>query len=315
MTIIDSHCHIASEEHVPRSFIRGAIANMQARLVAQGIPASMEKMEALYHAKMQDGSCDALVAEMDRAGIDKSILLVPDFTFALDGCQLTIEESYARHRAVLARHPGRFEVFGGMDPRWGRTGVDLFERSLTEFGFRGFKVYPPCGFSPSDPALWPFYEICAGHGVPVVVHIGPSSPVLSFTQTSPFLLDEAARRFPSVDFIMAHGSVSFTEECSMLCAFRPNIYLDISAYQSALGPDGPRGAVRAVVSKGINHKVLFGTDWPVFRLQADQPTFVDDLLAGDGPLAGLSDSERSLVLHGNAERLLARASRPAGLRS
>ena len=40
---------------------------------------------------------------------------------------------------------------------------------------------------------------------------------------------------------------------------------------------------------------LFGTDWPVFRLQADQPTFVETITAGDGPLGGLPAAERELV--------------------
>jgi len=307
MTIIDAHCHIASEEHIPRSFINGGIANMLALLSAQGIPATYQKLAAIYHQKIQDPYCDTLVAEMDKAGISKSILLAADFTYALKDCSLTIEESYQKHRDVLARHPDRFEVFGGMDPRWGKDGIDLFERSLAEFGFRGFKVYPPCGFSPSDPDLFPFYEICSSYHVPIVVHIGPTSPALSFTNASPFLLDEAARRFPAVNFVMAHGSVSFTEQCSMMCAFRPNVYLDISAYQTTFRPTGADDPIKVTVSKCINHKILFGTDWPVFRLQGDQNSFVEAITRNDGPLSELSDTERALILHGNAERLLAAA--------
>lgn len=311
-TIVDAHCHIAAEEHIPRSFVDGAIANMTAALTARGVPVTAQYLAEAYRRKLGDPLCDALVAEMDAAGIAKSVLLAADFTFALRDCALTIAESYERHRAVLARHPGRFEVFGGMDPRWGRDGVDLFERSLAEFGFRGFKVYPPCGFSPSDPALFPYYELCAHWRVPVVVHVGPTSPALSFATAYPFMLDEAARNFPRVAFILAHGSVNFTEECAMLCAFRPNVYLDLSAFQSAPRSTAAGGAVSAAVARGINHKILFGTDWPVFRLQGDQKSFVDAVAAGDGPLAELGDAERELILHGNAQRLLADARAPHG---
>lgn len=313
--IIDIHCHIASEELIPRSFVNGAISNMVALLTAQGIPATGEKIATLYRQKLQDPLCDALVAEMDAAGIAKSILLVPDFTIALDDCPLTIAEAYERHRVVLARHPGRFEVFGGIDPRWGKDGIDLFERSLSEFGFRGLKLYPPCGFSPSDAALSPVYEICSRYGAPVVIHIGPTSPALSFTTTYPFLIDEAARAFPSVNFILAHGSVNFTEECAMLCAFRPNVFLDLSAFQTALRGDGDAAVVKAAVARGINHKIVFGTDWPVFRLQGDQQTFVDAIAGEDGALANLGANDRALILHGNAERLLAQWRVPAGAAS
>jgi len=302
--IIDAHCHIASEEQLPQSFVDGAISNMAASLSARGIEGSERKLAKLYRKKIQDPLCDELVAEMAAAGISRSILLAADFTYALEDCELTVEESFHKHREVLARHPGKFEVFGGVDPRWGQDGIDLFERSLVEFGFRGFKVYPPCGFSPSDPGLFPFYELCAHHQVPVLLHIGPTSPVLAFDVSYPFLLDEAARKFPTVNFIMAHGAVSFTEECAMMCGFRPNVFLDISAFQGSLRKDGMSGAVRRVVSQGINHKIIFGTDWPVFRMQGTQQNFVAAVAAEDGPLSDLTEVEQELILHGNIARLL-----------
>lgn len=304
LNIIDCHCHIASEEHTPKSFIEGSVANMVAALSAQGVPVTAKKLMAMFQNKMQDPLCDGLVAEMADAGIRKSVLLIADFTWALKDCALTIEESFHKHHNVLLRHPGKFEVFGGVDPRWGKDGIALFERSLVEFGFRGFKVYPPCGFSPSDPALFPFYELCAQHRVPVLLHTGPTSPVLDFTVSRPFMIDEAARLFPSVNFILAHGAASFVEECTMMCRFRPNIYLDISGYQATLGYDPSASAVKTIVSLGINHKVLFGTDFPVFRLQGDQKSFVEVLIKENGPLMELNPREKSLVLHQNIDRLL-----------
>jgi predicted TIM-barrel fold metal-dependent hydrolase len=280
-----------------------------AALSAQGVPVTAKKLTTMFKSKMQDPLCDGLVAEMAEAGIRKSVLLVADFSYALRDCKLTIEESFYKHREVLLRHPGKFEVFGGVDPRWGKDGLALFERSLADFGFRGFKIYPPCGFSPSDPALFPYYELCAQYQVPVLVHIGPTAPVLDFSVSSPFLIDTAARLFPSVNFILAHGAVSFVEECAMLCRFRPNVYLDISGYQATLGFDPSAGAVKNIISIGINHKVLFGTDWPVFRLQGKQKGFVDVLIKENGPLTDLNEREKSLVLHQNVERLLETAVR------
>src|SRR5271163_2369794 len=155
LEIIDAHCHIASGDHIPKSFIAGAVSNMAAALSAQGVKITAGKLASMYEQKMQDPLCDELVAEMAQAGISKSILLIADFSYALKDCVLTVEESFQKHREVLARHAGKFEVFGGVDPRWGKDGLALFERSLVEFGFCGFKLYPPCGFSPSDPALFP----------------------------------------------------------------------------------------------------------------------------------------------------------------
>ncbi len=275
---------------------------MRSVLTAQGMKVNASQLAGMYYQKMQDPLCDELVAEMTAAGISKSVLLIADFTYAMKDCSLTIEESFQKHREVLARHPGKFEVFGGVDPRWGKDGIALFERSLSQYGFRGFKIYPPCGFSPSDPALFPFYELCAQYRAPVVVHIGPTTPTLSFGHASPFLLDEAALKFPTVNFILAHGSVNFTEECAMMCRFRPNIFLDISAFQTL--PQDDVIALRKTVSQGINHKVLFATDWPVFRLQGDQGRFAEMVLKQPGPFSELSKREKSWILYKNIERLL-----------
>lgn len=302
--VIDAHAHIAHEDFIPRSFVDGSIDNLLVAMTARGMALPRSKITRMYEKKMQDPLCDTLVAEMDEAGITTSILLAADFSYILRDSRLTVEECLRRHFEVKKRHGARLEVFGGIDPRWGKDGVDLFERSLRDWGFRGLKLYPPCGFSPSDPALDPFYELCDAYGVPALVHIGPTSPALGFATTAPFLLDEAARRFPRVKFILAHGAVSFTEECAMLCNFRPNVYLDLSAFQGAICPGGGPAAVKACVSRGINHKILFGTDWPVFRMQADQKTFVEAVTTPEGPLAAVPERDRDLILCGNAERIL-----------
>src|ERR1700730_14172979 len=99
-------------------------------LQAQNVGVTPQKLLHMFLQRLQDPLCDVLVAEMDEAGISKAVLLIPDFTVALNDCKLTIEESFSKHRDVLVRHPNRFEVFGGVDARWGDDGISLFERSL-----------------------------------------------------------------------------------------------------------------------------------------------------------------------------------------
>lgn len=301
--IIDAHCHIASMEHTPRSFVDGAIDNLETAMQAKGLVLPRALLAKSYEQRMQDGDCDELVAEMDAAGIARTVLLAPDFTFALKDCDLTIAETFARHAEVRRRHPGRFEVFAGADPRWGKDGVDLFERHVAEDGFSGLKIYPPCGYSPNDPALYPFYEVCAHHDIPVLMHIGATSPCLSFEYASPLHADAACRAFPQIRFILAHAATAYTDECLMMAAFRPNVYIDISGFQ---GSQGPVRAVSKVAGAGIAHKVLFGTDWPVFRMQGRQRLFVEKAELG---LGDLSAADRALILSRNAARLLPSAER------
>jgi len=310
--IVDVHCHVASLDYIPVSFIRGVAMNVSAALRAKGIDIPVGKILERSIARLQDPDCSQLLAEMAAADIRHSILLIADFTFVIAGSPLSIEEIFERHHALCRRHPSSLTAFGGVDPRWGTDGVDLFERSVREWGFRGFKVYPPCGFSPSDERLFAFYEICRDHGLPVLIHFGPTSPALSFEYSSPFTLDLAARTFPTVDFIIAHGAVNHVEESVMMCEYRPNVYMDLSGLQTRLGHESVVACHRHIFYRGLGHKILFGTDWPLFRLQGTQKDFLDELLTPGGLLAELEPGERRMILAANTRRLLGAVARQAG---
>ena len=73
---------------------------------------------------------------------------------------------------------------------------------------------------------------------------------------------------------------------------------------ATLGFDPSGNAIRNAVHAGISHKVLFGTDWPVFRLQGTQQSFMDVLTSENGPFAMLNAREQSLIFSGNIGRLL-----------
>jgi len=302
--IIDGHAHVASTDFIPRSFIEGTIENVCLTLAAQGVQSSKERVFDLYVAKLQDHDCSLLTREMDAAGIQQTVLLLPDFTYALSDANLTIAEMIERHHEILERWPEKFRVFVGVDPRWGNDGVALFERAIVQYGFHGMKLYPPCGYGPSDRSLYPFYEICAAQGVPVLTHIGGTSPVLGFDTSHPLMVDQAARDFPTVDFILAHGGTTHLEQCAMMCAYRPNVFLDISAYQSM-----SIERLKDLFSRGVNHKIIFGTDWPVFRLQGNQKSFIDTLLSEAGPVQYLKPRDVSAFFYETINRLLSKKDR------
>ena len=85
----------------------------------------------------------------------------------------------------------------------------------------------------------------------------------------------------------------------MICSHRPNVFMDVSAYQSK-----PLANLRNLLSQGINHKVVFGSDWPVFRLQGNQKETVDALLSHDGPLCDLLPVDLERFFRQNLEQLI-----------
>ena len=309
--IIDGHVNLASEFATPQRFIDEQIDNAHHRLVAMGQEVRRDRLANRISAIYQDHDGDRLVAEMDAAGVAEAVLIVPDFTYVA-ACRLTPPELAELHHRVCERHPGRFRVLWGVDPRAGSDGIELFQRCLDEYGFAGLKLYPLNGYSPSDRRLYPYFEICAQRRLPVLSHTGPGWQALDFNYGQPLLIDQAARDFPGVNFVLGHGGVTHVEEASYLCVHRPNVYLDIGGFQAVLSPDGWAAHLNRLFHLGINHKIVFGTSWPAFRLSASLAGLVGEFRDTSTVFAGIKPSARRLILGGNVLRLHQTTPMPVG---
>src|SRR6478736_812646 len=301
LEVVDAHCHLAWEHCVPPAFIQGALDNLLSGIAARRSNFSRSAILDRFLGMMQDPHADGLVRSMREAGIVRSNLLVPDMTYALPNSKYTIEELLIHHHQVAQRHPGMFELFAGVDPRWGADGIALFERAVSELGYRGLKVYPPCGFDPSHDSMFPYYEICAAKGFPVLVHIGPTSPALSFSTSHPLHLDRACQSFPNVNFILGHGAASFATDCIALAAFRPNVFIELSGIQSVGSLPAAVAKLRPLSERGLNHKILFGSDFPVFQVPLGE--LAAAVFDERGPLSDASEADVRLVASGNVRRL------------
>lgn len=300
--IIDAHTHLASPMVLPGVFFDGWVDNIR-RLLPPGLPAAHRaRIAQSFRPSLVDPEGDLLVAEMNAAGIDVAVSLIIDYGLAFPGQVPPLEEIFAAHRVLLERHPGRFVVFAGVDPRRGRSGLELFERSLVEWGFKGLKLYPPCGFSPSDAALDPFYDLCAQRGVPVLTHTGPTSPKLSFRHTHPADVDDAAHRFPGVDFILGHGAVVHRDEAALLAEYRPNVYLDTAGFQGVHRRGEWADTLSFFKRRGLLRKLVFGTDWPIHSQYGPLPMWVER--ACDRQNGTLTEAEARWLLEDNAREIL-----------
>ena len=305
--VFDGHCHVASTRFIPRQFLEDVAATVHRRLEAHGTAPTLGRLLEAYLAQHQDHNADGLVAEMDAAGVERAVLMVPDLGLRMD-CELTPPEIALLHHEIRLRHPGRFWVFIGADPRRGPAGIEAFEHAVTEYGFEGLKLYPPCGYSPSDPGLYPYYEICAARGLPVFTHTGPTARSLDFEPAHPALIDRAAREFPAVDFILGHGAVTHLDLCADLALHRPNVFLDLGGFAGAGFADGWPAHLNRAFRLGINDKMIFGTDWPLNRMSGGLAGLVRQVVDGTEVFAGVRRRERVMVLSGNLARLLHRKS-------
>ena len=100
-----------------------------------------------------------------------------------------------------------------------------------------------------------------------------------------------------------------------MCSYRPNVYLDTGAFLACSHSGGWQPALAELFRKNINHKILFGTDWPVFRYSGGHRKVMDRFLAADGPLKTVSNIQRSWLMSANISRLLGTPTTPSSLLS
>src|SRR5512139_852428 len=94
------------------------------------------KQQVRMSSAMRDGvSVEDYIAKMDRAGIDRSLLI------AVRAGDLRVKGSfeipYERVRDVCAAHPHRFSGLAGVDPFRGMQGLRDLEMAVKEYGFVG----------------------------------------------------------------------------------------------------------------------------------------------------------------------------------
>jgi predicted TIM-barrel fold metal-dependent hydrolase len=308
VTIIDMHAHIAHHELFPAHFLLGMKDTLRRRAVAEhGVDIPQSLLDRLASRWLSDADCTRLLREMDAAGIATTVLLIADFGFGHADSEVTLEVLYQHYHRVLRANPDRFVVFGGTDPRRGRWALELFERGLRDLGFGGLKLYPPCGYEIDDPGLSPYYELCEAHGVPVLVHTGPSLATLSGGGGYPETMLRTAARFPRVRFVLGHAAFQSYETNLAIASRHRNVYLETSGFQRILDQEAQVKAHLRALFEQVPEQVVFGTDWPVFNINNTQKQWVD-YFAG---LGVLDDENRARFFYRNAEVALGRAgSRP-----
>lgn len=260
--IIDCHAHIADHKSIPNEFVLGWSKSTYSSLLEEGI-----SLDVIYQITKQmvhfDGGAEKLLSYMDKGGIDKTILLPIDFGYVFD----ELPKDYYKiininYCEIAKKSNNRFLSFVGLDPRRGEEGVAFFEKLISTYTVSGLKLYPPCGFYPNDDCLNPIYKICEKQKIPVLIHIGPTTSSLPFKYSDPKYVEDAAYKYPNVNFILAHGAIMFLEECIQICRYRHNVYMDMSGFQSIMKGGEFERHLRKIKNNDLAAKLLFGTDFP-----------------------------------------------------
>ncbi|MDH3640313.1 MAG: amidohydrolase family protein, partial [Gammaproteobacteria bacterium] len=221
------------------------------------------KQQVRMKESMRGGvDIDDYLAKMDRAGIERSLLI------AVRAGDLNVRGSfevpYDYVAEVCQKHPDRFSGLAGVDTTRGMEGLRDLEFAVKELGFVGAHWYPHWFSMPPNAAqIYPYYAKCCELDIPIMMQVGHN---LVYSRERrlpsvgrPILLDQVAIDFPDLKLIGIHVGIPWTDEMISMCWKHENVYTAGDAYAPRYWP--PQ-YVHYANSYG-RHKVLFGTDWPV----------------------------------------------------
>ena len=124
----------------------------------------MQKIDAHSHVGYFGGWADVgytdeqMVAEMDRYGIEKSVVSYMDNT--------VVEQA-------VKRFPDRFVGITWANPYEGDKAVETVVREVREHGFQGIKLHPLLNaFTANDAVVHPLMEVAQQMDLPVFIHSG-----------------------------------------------------------------------------------------------------------------------------------------------
>jgi predicted TIM-barrel fold metal-dependent hydrolase len=225
------------------------------------------------HAHLEEElPVERLVEAMDRAGIDRAVLLaaaqqkIPSIpkagTALLRGClrvdvlRMPVYRIARKNRRLkpLARpdndsvfdaakaFPDRFIPFAFLNPTLRQEAHDEFDRTVAA-GARGVKLHPWLhDYRLTDATL--LIQRCEAAGLPVLAHLGlgPAEDV-----------EEVLDRFPKLKLVLAHGGIPHFDRLWRL----PRVRFDV-----ALRALVSESTVRRMIDAVGPDRVIFGSDAP-----------------------------------------------------
>lgn len=226
-------------------------------------PAWMMKpaVKAMFEAERSDvpdirryeSDPDAFLAHLDREGVDAAAVVnyvSPDV--------MGYQPSTNDWVAAFTKGRPRLVGLGSAHPAATPDVRAEVERVLG-LGLRALKVHPAHQLLyPNDERLYPLYEIAERRGVPVTIHSGTSVfPGAKSRFTDPIFVDDVAVDFPRLRILLAHAGRPLWHDTAFFLARRhANVFLEVSGIP-------PKRLLDALPRlPDIDHKVVWGTDWP-----------------------------------------------------
>lgn len=228
MGIIDFHTHA-----FPDALARRAVASLE---------------ESGNISAYGDGTIKGLLASMDAAGIERSVLC----SIATRPAQF--DDILAWSAAVRSE---RIIPLPSVHPRDEKLLTRI--REVHGQGFAGIKMHSFYqDYLLDDPALFPLYEELSELGLLLVIHAGFDIAFPRQRKADPARIDAVIRRWPKLKLIATHvGGWDDWDEVERLLVGRP-VYLELSFGTDFL----PQERLKRLLLAHPQEYLLFGSDSP-----------------------------------------------------
>jgi hypothetical protein len=215
------------------------------QVAAAAVPALAEKGRV---TPCLDGRIDSLLASMDRAGVEKSVL-----------CSIATRPG--QFASILAWSQAirseRLIPFPSFHPESPEALENI--RIIGAEGFKGIKMHPYYqSFSIDEERLFPFYEAISAAGLILVMHTGFDIGFPREDIAGPARIRRVIERFPELKFVATHlGAWEMWDQVRELLTGH-RIYMDISFSLQYLST----AQARALLLAHPADRLLFGSDSP-----------------------------------------------------
>jgi predicted TIM-barrel fold metal-dependent hydrolase len=310
--IVDMHVHLYDDGWIPKPFLLGLGRIVAANMARPtGEFPDPEPIIGVAVEQLKDPNGDQLIADMDGAGVDASVVFPVDYALATDEpCSGTpdcvpIAEQNRIFGEIAKNHGKRLVHLAAVDPRR-KDAAAILEKSVTEQGARGLKLHPTAGFYPDDPVCFPLYAKAQELGVTVLFHTGTQPAPMKAKYSRPIFVDGVAAEFPDLKIVMAHVGHCWWEEALALAGTKWNLYVDFSGWQRVYlhSPDDVYLMLRRALDEIGPWRVMYGTDNPYLNLMLPSKEWIAGVQAAvESKRFSFSQEEIDIIMGAAAAKL------------
>ncbi len=215
------------------------------------------RMERAIGGLPQFSSLQAMIAEMDEAGVER-VFITQTKMWSHWNKWMYMDTALEEVTQYTSRYPDRFVGLAGYNPFRIGDSLKEIERAIQEHGFKGVYVHI-YGFDIPlhDRKMYPLYAKCVELDVPVSLQVGHVLEAMPSEHARPIYLDHIACDFPDLKMIGAHTGWPWVEELLSVCYKWDHVYLGIDAWMPKyLKPE----IVQFINSRMGQDRCLWGTN-------------------------------------------------------